>query len=170
MAAPGERQGPNKKMVHVWAVHAFLIHFTFWIWVAVVIGLVASAGNPGVGLALLGVSVFLGITISYAWAFLYFRTYRWQFADEQMSIWRGILFRHRLTIPYTRVQHAAVVQGPILKLFGLTTVVVETAAQAHHLHGINPHTGAHLPGVRDGERLADAVIEATKRARVAEAA
>jgi len=163
-----ERQGPDPAMVHVWGLHSLLIQFVLWIWGVVVIALLIAPANPGFAASMLLVSVLIGAGASYAWAFLYHRFYHWQFVGEQMHIWRGILFRRRLTIPYMRIQNATVVQGPLLMMFGLSNIAVETAAPGPFPYGLTSMTGAHLTGVPNGELLADAIIEAAKRARVGE--
>lgn len=155
-------------MVHVWALAQLLLQFGLWIWVAVVIALLIAGANVGLALAVLLVSVLFGAGMSYAWAFLHHRFYSWQFGDEQMHIWRGILFRRRLTIPYMRIQNATVVQGPLLMLFGLSNIVVETAGLGPLPYGLSSKLGASLPGVPEGERMADAIIEAAKRATARE--
>jgi len=159
-------------MVHVWALYALGLQALLWIWGAVVIALLIVSSNAIVALSLLVVSVVLGASTSYAWAFLYHRYYRWEFGDEQMHVWRGILFRRRLTIPYMRVQNATVVRGPLLMLFGLSSITVDTAAAGPYPYGfpygLSSLSGAHLPGVQEGERVADAIIEAAKRSRVRE--
>jgi len=167
-----ERQGPNPAMVHVWALYSLLFQFALWIWGAVIIALFVAATNPVFALSLLLVSILIGASTSYAWAFLYHHFYHWQFGDEQMHVWRGVLFRRRLTIPYMRVQNATVVRGPLLMLFGLSSVVVDTAAAGPisygFLYGIAAHSGGYLPGLQNGEQVADTIIEAAKRAKVRE--
>jgi len=163
-----ERQGPDPAMVHVWGLYALLANFALWIWGVVVLALLIAPANPGFAVSMLLVSVLIGAGASYAWAFLYHHFYRWQFVGEQMHIWRGILFRRRLTIPYMRIQNATVVQGPLLMIFGLSSIAVETAGPGPFPYGLTSMTGAHLPGVPNGEQMADAIIEAAKGARVRE--
>ncbi len=159
-------------MVHVWALYALGMQGVLWIWGAVLVALLIVSWNAIVAVSLLLVSLVIGASTSYAWAFLYHRFYLWEFTDEQMHVWRGILFRRRLTVPYMRVQNATVVRGPFLMLFGLSNVAIETAAAGAHPYpvstGFSPGSGAYLPGVRDGEQVADAIIEAAKRSRVRE--
>lgn len=161
-----ERQGPDRRIVHVWAMRLLLMHLALWIWMVAVVGLLIAP--LGFALLLLLISVLIAAGTTYAWAYLYCNYYHWQFGDEQMHIWRGIFFRQRLTIPYMRIQNATVVQGPLLIMFGLSNIVVETAGTSPLQYGFSSRSGAYLPGVPDGERLADAIIEAAKRAKVRE--
>jgi membrane protein YdbS with pleckstrin-like domain len=136
--------------------------------VVVVFALLNAPANPGFAVSMLLVSVLIGAAASYAWAFLYHKFYHWQFVGEQMHIWRGILVRRRLTIPYMRIQDATVTQGPLLMMFGLSNIAVQTAGPGQFASGLSSMTGAHLPGVPNGEHLADAIIESAKRSRVRE--
>jgi|RifCSP13_1_1023834.scaffolds.fasta_scaffold04845_4 membrane protein YdbS with pleckstrin-like domain len=164
----GERQGPDAAMVHVWALNALLLNVAAWVWMVVIIALLLTPWNPQFAISLLIASVLVAGAGSYAWAFLYHRFYHWQFVGEQMHIWRGILFRRRLTIPYMRIQNATVVQGPLLMMFGLSSVLVETAGPGPFPYGHSSMLGAHMPGVPNGEQIADGIIEAAKRSRVRE--
>lgn len=47
--------------------------------------------------------------------------------EEGLEIRRGVIWRHRITIPLGRVQHADVSQGPIQRMFGIGTLMVHTA-------------------------------------------
>ncbi len=84
-----------------------------------------------------------------------------------MQVWRGILFRKRITIPYMRIQNVNVARGPLLLLYNLSGVEVETAGQRGPPGG--PYlTEGYLPGVEDGEGVADYIIEKVKRAKARE--
>ena len=47
--------------------------------------------------------------------------------NEGLEIRRGVLWRHQITVPMGRVQHADVSQGPIQRMFELGTLTVHTA-------------------------------------------
>lgn len=58
------------------------------------------------------------------------RRYRaWGYAEgeEELAIGRGMLVRVRTIVPFGRVQHIDVAQGPIERRFGLATLVLHTA-------------------------------------------
>ena len=40
---------------------------------------------------------------------------------------KGVIFRHLLAIPFNRVQHCEIKQGPIARAFGLSTLEIYTA-------------------------------------------
>lgn len=65
---------------------------------------------------------------------------RWRFAlrDDDLWIRRGVLWVHTSVIPYARLQFVDTTQGPLDRLFGLSRLVVHTAA---------PGTSGLLPGL-----------------------
>ncbi|WP_026091813.1 PH domain-containing protein [Blastomonas sp. AAP53] len=54
---------------------------------------------------------------------------RWGYAhaDEQLRVARGWLVRTDTIVPFRRIQHIDVAQGPIERLFGLASLTVHTA-------------------------------------------
>lgn len=152
-------ESPHPRMVYVWMLKVALIPILFWLPLLVLTVLaVVPLGPEDAGT--LFAELFIGIAIvvlAYAWASLFRRYYRWELRDEEVRIWRGILFRKRITIPYIRIQNVNVVRGPLLLLLGLSGVEVETAGQKGIAYGFYLTEG-YLPGLVDGDSLADAII------------
>ena len=58
------------------------------------------------------------------------RRYRaWGYAEgeDELAISRGLWVRRRTVVPFGRVQHIDVAQGPIERRFGLATLILHTA-------------------------------------------
>lgn len=169
-----EIQHPHPRIVHVWAMKAFLVPLLLWLVVAIPLSAFYFATTPpedpfGIRATALiaGVAVLL-LAIGYGWAFLYRSFYRWQLTESDLRVWRGILFRKRITIPYMRVQNVNVVRGPLLLLFGLSSVEVETAGQKGMYYGGFYPTEGFLPGLVDGDAVADGIVEKVKGAKARE--
>jgi membrane protein YdbS with pleckstrin-like domain len=47
--------------------------------------------------------------------------------EEELHIRHGLLVRYRTVVPFGRVQHIDVAQGPVERRFGLATLVLHTA-------------------------------------------
>ena len=62
--------------------------------------------------------------------------WRYEVTPEYLDIAKGIIWRKRYTIPFIRVQNTDTRQGPILRLFGLASVTVSTAAHEHEIPGL----------------------------------
>ena len=62
--------------------------------------------------------------------------------DRDLSVRRGYLFHSLTTVPFTRIQHSEVIQGPMLRLFNLCTLKVYTAGSSGanlQIPGMDPH-------------------------------
>jgi hypothetical protein len=68
-----------------------------------------------------------------AWFYppLEFRHAAWRLSPFGLEIRRGVWFRHALSVPRARVQHADVERGPLERRFDLATLVVHTAGHQH---------------------------------------
>jgi membrane protein YdbS with pleckstrin-like domain len=78
---------------------------------------------------------------------------RWGYREgaDELEIWRGTLIRVRTIVPFPRVQHIDVAQGPIQRPFGLATLILHTAGT----HG----AAVPLPGLAmaDAEAMRDRI-------------
>jgi membrane protein YdbS with pleckstrin-like domain len=78
---------------------------------------------------------------------------RWGYREgaDELEIRRGTLIRVRTIVPFPRVQHIDVTQGPIQRLFGLATLILHTAGT----HG----AAVPLPGLAmaDAEAMRDRI-------------
>lgn len=66
-----------------------------------------------------------------AWPAVEFRHARWTWDESGLEIHRGVFWRHRITIPISRIQHVDVSQGPLQRQYGLGKVTVHTAGTQH---------------------------------------
>lgn len=56
-----------------------------------------------------------------------YRRWGYDMGDEQLRVLRGFLWRTDTIVPFNRIQHIDVVQGPLQRMFGLSTLIVHTA-------------------------------------------
>src|SRR3546814_11642477 len=73
--------------------------------------------------------------------------------DDRLRVVRGILFRADSVVPFGRVQHIDVNQGPLERFYGLATLTVHTAG--------THNASVHLPGLE--EALARAMRRSAER-------
>jgi membrane protein YdbS with pleckstrin-like domain len=74
----------------------------------------------------------------------------YQVREHDVSYRSGVLVKTVETVPFVRVQHAQITQGPVQRRFGLATLEVNSAGPDLNIHG--------LPAP-DAERLKVLVIE-----------
>ncbi|WP_421993372.1 PH domain-containing protein [Qipengyuania sp.] len=67
-------------------------------------------------------------------------------AEERLRVVRGIFFRADTVVPFGRVQHIDVGQGPLERVFGLSTLTVHTAG--------THNASVSLPGLRHEDATA----------------
>lgn len=120
--------------------------------VAIIVGVVVAIVVPsrswipllvaGVVTALVGLSAVLKV--------LEVRNIAYQVREHDLSYRSGVLMKTVETVPFVRVQHARISQGPIQRSFGLATLEVNSAGPDLHIHGL---------GSEDAERLKVLVVE-----------
>jgi hypothetical protein len=72
-----------------------------------------------------------------------YRGWGYREGEDEIEIRRGRLIRVRTIVPFGRVQHIDVAQGPIQRLYGLGTLILHTAGT----HGAS----VPLPGLLHGD-------------------
>ena len=77
----------------------------------------------GAGIVITGFLLWLTIV----WPRWEYNKASWRLDELGLQIRRGVIWRHQISIPKARVQHADVSQGPLQRQFGLGTLTVHTA-------------------------------------------
>jgi membrane protein YdbS with pleckstrin-like domain len=75
---------------------------------------------------------------------LRWRRWRWDIRDEGIDIQHGTLAVSRTLVPWIRVQHVDTRRGVFEQMFGLSTVVVHTAAGGHTIPFLEKADAEHL--------------------------
>ncbi len=77
------------------------------------------------------VILMLLLWLSFAWPKIEHRHYLWRLDETGLEIVRGVYWRHRISVPIARLQHADISQGPIQRQFGLAKLTVHTAGTSN---------------------------------------
>jgi len=99
------------------------------------------------------------LVLGWVWSGRYFRSLRCELDDRHLRIRRGVLFRKTKTIPLDRIQDLTLLDGPLLRAFGLCTLRVETAGQS----APQGSADANLTGLMDAEEFQEVVLERRDR-------
>lgn len=132
--APGFRNVIRVRLIILW--------IPFFIAMGVLILAWDGLPYPGaIGGAMLGLALF---TI---WMMPQRRFERWgyQLLPDRLRVARGYWFRVDTVVPFVRVQHIDVSQGPLERLFGVSTLTVHTAGTHNSvvdLPGLTPDDAA----------------------------
>jgi len=95
------------------------------------------------------------------WPPMTYQRASWRLDAEGLEIRRGVLWRHRVTVPLGRVQHADVSQGPLQRPFGVGTLTVHTAGTQHAsipLEGLTYSTAIELRDLIVGQKKDQHVV------------
>ena len=77
------------------------------------------------GITLLGMLVLFVIFVF--WVRLYYVSMWYEMRDDEMSWKRGVWFRRTGIVPYNRITNLDVIQGPVMRTPGISTLSVQTA-------------------------------------------
>ena len=162
----------------VWRVKGVVIFGLLWLFIGVsaLIGwYYTPVSEPNRDIPLW---IFIGVTIFFLslfviyniWISLYYPRYRYVLGKEGILINRGIWWKYRRTIPYARVQHISVDQGPIEQIFGIYRVNSYTAGtgSAGGASAANAVTGpeGQILGVRNPEPLKEEIMKRVMQSRL----
>ncbi len=75
----------------------------------------------GIGVAMI---VFI---LGFIWAKKRYDYSFWWFTQEGLYIQKGVIWRARIFVPYNRVQHTDVAQGPLERKYSLGQLIIHTA-------------------------------------------
>ncbi len=76
---------------------------------------------------LIGVAVFFALISVLILPHRIYRRWGYDMGTEQLRVLRGFLWRTDTIVPFNRIQHLDVAQGPLQRSFGLSTLIVHTA-------------------------------------------
>jgi membrane protein YdbS with pleckstrin-like domain len=72
-------------------------------------------------------TVIILIVIFAAWVRLYYISMWYELRDDEMSWKRGVWFRRTGIVPYNRITNLDVIQGPVMRMLGISTLSIQTA-------------------------------------------
>jgi uncharacterized protein len=130
----------DRRVVVVWTVQiaAFFLVLAA-IALAVDLGARLAGADPPAppGLAA-GLVAVAGGLLAWWYPRVDYRNWRYEVAEDALELRHGVVRRVHSAIPYFRVQHIDVTQGPVERLVGLSRLVVHTASAG---------TDATIPGI-----------------------
>jgi len=162
----------------VWRVKGIILFGMLWMFLSVgtLVGwYFTSPSDPEkdipLWIFLIGTVIVVSVFIVYnIWILMYFPRYRYALGDEGILIQRGIWWKYKRTIPYARIQHISVDQGPIEQMFRLYRVNSYTAGTGS-MGGASAGSGITGPegqilGVRSPEPLKEDIMKRVMQSRM----
>src|SRR4030042_554066 len=126
-----------------------MLLFKAWIQEAKEIMLIFAILIPIIGFLIF---VFAAFWLSYFWAKLSYKNYKYQIATEGVKIEKGVIWKHYITIPFERIQNVDIYRGILTRLLGLSELHIQTAGYSagYGMHGGWATEGS-LPGLSANE-------------------
>jgi len=144
----------------------------FWIIAFVWIGSVSNASSFFFVFLILSFFILL-IVISAVYNIFYLKLYSYSLDEKNLVIKSGIIARSEKTLPFSKIQHIIINRSFMQRIFGVSTVLIQTAAQDYvpqsRGRNANLYVGPNIPGVlpEDAEKIRDYInkyVLASKKA------
>ena len=116
-----------------------VVFFLSWVMVPVVGALGALLFGIGnmIGIFVLGLVVYilLIIVISEIYATMSYNRWFYEFTGSNLKVERGIIWKKYSNIPYERVQNVDIQRGILARIFGFSSVMIQTAGMSYSPRG-----------------------------------
>jgi uncharacterized protein len=112
----------------------------------------SGVSRPFEVLPVLAVLVLAGVVVG-VMPGLRWRRWRYEIRPDEVDLQRGIFWISRTLVPLARIQHVDTRQGPLQRRFGLSTVVLYTAAGPNQIPELSTPVA---------ERARDRIAELTR--------
>ncbi len=115
--------------------------------------------------------LFVGLFVIYIiWISMYYKRYKYALEKEGLLIHRGIWWKYRRMVPYARIQHTSIDQGPIEQIYKIYRVNSYTAGTGS-IGGASAGSRATGPegqilGVRNPEPLREEIMKRVMQSRL----
>jgi membrane protein YdbS with pleckstrin-like domain len=106
----------------------------------------------------------VGVPIAFWYTRAAWREMSFEAQKDAIVVRRGVVFKQTIRIPLRRVQDIIVKEGPFLRKARLQSLKLDTAGGGAGRQGSGWSEGQ-MPGLRDGDTLAQDLLEKVKRLR-----
>ncbi len=135
----------SKRALPVWRLTGILRSLVYW--VIVIVGSVFVIIKDfskwwiiGSGVVVLMITALLTLIIPR----VRWERWRYELREQEIEFQYGLFIVTRTLVPMVRVQHVDTVQGPILRKYGLATLMISTAATVHEIPAIDMYEADEL--------------------------
>lgn len=111
--------------------------FTSILGIAIIVGALFLFFAVGLGwlfntcVAVTAILFALVIYFTIIWPSVEHRHRSWRLTDIGLELRHGVWWKHMQAVPWARVQHADVSQGPIQRMYGVGTLTIHTAGTSN---------------------------------------
>lgn len=87
------------------------------------------------------------------WISLFYETIRYELTRTEITWRRGVWFRQTGIVPYSRITNIDIMQGPVMRIFGISSLKIQTAG-----YSAQPHAELQLNGIAEPEELRELIM------------
>ncbi len=124
-------------------------------------------GSPNVGKFLLSFIGFLVVTlivlliILEVWVRMAYNRWFYEFTDSNLKQERGVIWKTYSNVPYERVQNVDINRGIIARMFGFSTLSIQTAGYSGAVRGRYGSAEGYIPavGIDEAEAIRDFLMK-----------
>ncbi|MEN6611238.1 MAG: PH domain-containing protein [Methanoregulaceae archaeon] len=109
-----------------WFQIDYLILILFLVLVAFLPAASASEMN-GLVIGVIGALIIIVSIIFLVWTRLYYESMVYELRVDEITWKRGVWFRRTGIVPYNRITNLDLVQGPVMRYLGISTLAIQTA-------------------------------------------
>ncbi len=162
-----------KWLFRVRGFFSFLFVFIFLgIWLGAITGTILQSSVTNVGgiiFAFIITIIVVLLIIVEVYARLSYRFWKYEFTEEQLRIERGIIWKKYSNIPYQRIQNVDITRGILARLFGFSSVNIQTAGYSMPVNnrGFGSMAEGFIPAVsvEEAEEIREFVIKKITKKR-----
>ena len=116
--------------------------------IGVLLGLMGASVNSVAMTILLSIiaSVIFVFIASEIYARMSYNRWFYEFTDEGLRLERGIIWKRYSNVPYERIQNVDVRRGIIARMFGFSSLMIQTAG-----YSAQPYAEGHIPAIEMGK-------------------
>jgi membrane protein YdbS with pleckstrin-like domain len=102
----------------------------------------------GMALATAAIAIFVGV-----WIPMYYRSILYDLTPTEMTWRRGVWFRQTGIVPYNRITNVDIIQGPVMRYFGISDLRIQTAG-----YSAQQQAEIKLMGIEEPEPLRELIM------------
>ncbi len=119
----------------------------FWIIMPLAVALLTLTGISGASVIITIFSSFflwiaLVIVLSEIYATMSYNRWFYEFNEDGLKLERGIIWKRYSNVPYERIQNVDITRGIIARMFGFSSVMIQTAGYSGQ-----PYAEGYIPAV-----------------------
>lgn len=151
---------PEKEQKTLWFI-GWAIPFVLGL--ALLVVLILTVDKLIFGLCVVGWLILMSLILIYIPA--YYKSLEYIIDSDSVKMMKGVFWRKRSTVPYTKITNIDVTQGPVQRMFNIGTIHVQTAGAGGMEGGQAELT---LLGIRDLDGLKDNIMKRVRGCTISE--